>query len=136
MQSYLNLLRHVLEKGELHEDRTGTGTLSVFGYQWRHDLREGFPLLTTKRVPLRWVAEELRWFLSGSTNEKDLRAAGVDIWKEWATPEQCAKFGREEGNLGPVYGELWRKFRKLMAVVPTKSKVSLTVSRRIQIVGG
>lgn len=110
MQSYLRLLNHVLENGESHDDRTGTGTLSVFGYQWRHDLRTGFPLLTTKKLPLRWIAEELRWFLSGSTYEPDLRAQGVDIWKEWATPEQCAKFGREEGNLGPVYGELWRKF--------------------------
>lgn len=110
MQSYQELLQTVLSKGEDHDDRTGTGTLSIFGYQWRHDLSEGFPLLTTKKVPLRWVAEELRWFLSGSTNEADLRAHKVDIWKEWATEEQCAKFGRHEGDLGPIYGSLWRNF--------------------------
>ncbi|MFG0261884.1 MAG: thymidylate synthase [Novipirellula sp. JB048] len=110
MKSYLNLLRDVLENGEAHDDRTGVGTRSVFGRQWRHDMRDGFPLLTTKRVPLRWVFEELRWFLSGSTNAKDLQAAGVDIWDEWATSEQCEKFGRAEGDLGPVYGGLWRRF--------------------------
>lgn len=110
MQSYLDLLKHVLANGESHDDRTGVGTISVFGYQWRHDMRMGFPLLTTKRVALRWVAEELRWFLSGSTNEKDLRERGVDIWKEWATAEECAKFGREEGDLGPIYGKLWRGY--------------------------
>ena len=110
MKSYLDLLRDVIRNGESHDDRTGVGTVSVFGRQWRHDMREGFPLLTTKKIPLRWVFEELRWFLSGSTNEKDLRKQGVDIWAEWATPEQCAKFDREPGDLGPVYGKLWRSF--------------------------
>ncbi len=76
----------------------------------RFDLRAGFPIVTTKSVPFRWVAEELFWFLSGSTNEADLRARGVDIWAEWATAEQTARFGREEGDLGPVYGYLWRSF--------------------------
>jgi len=110
MQTYHKLLLHILVNGEPHQDRTGVGTKSVFGYQWRHNMREGFPLLTTKRVSLRWVFEELRWFLSGSTDETLLRAQGVDIWKEWATAEQCAKFGREAGDLGPIYGKQWRDF--------------------------
>ncbi len=110
MRQYHALLRHVLDTGVPHEDRTGVGTLSAFGYQMRFDLREGFPIVTTKRVPFRWVAEELFWFLSGSTDERELRERGVDIWEEWATPEQTARFGREEGDLGPVYGYLWRSF--------------------------
>jgi thymidylate synthase len=110
MKQYHDLLKHILSTGTRHEDRTGVGTISAFGYQTRFDLREGFPIVTTKRVPFRWVAEELFWFLSGSTNERDLRARGVDIWEEWATPGQTARFGREEGDLGPVYGYLWRSF--------------------------
>jgi thymidylate synthase len=110
MRQYHDLLRHILDNGTEHADRTGVGTISAFGYQTRFDLREGFPIVTTKRVPFRWVAEELFWFLSGSTNEADLRARGVDIWQEWATAEQTARFGREEGDLGPVYGYLWRSF--------------------------
>src|SRR6478736_1815306 len=110
MKQYHDLLRHILKRGTRHEDRTGVGTISTFGYQMRFDLREGFPIVTTKRVPFRWVAEELFWFLSGSTDERDLRARGVDIWDEWATAEQTAKFGRKEGDLGPVYGYLWRSF--------------------------
>ena len=110
MRQYHDLLRHILDNGTRHEDRTGVGTISTFGYQTRFDLREGFPIVTTKRVPFRWVAEELFWFLSGSTDEKDLRARGVDIWEEWATVEQAARFGRPEGDLGPVYGYLWRSF--------------------------
>lgn len=110
MKQYHDLLKHILETGNRHEDRTGVGTISAFGYQTRFDLRVGFPIVTTKRVPFRWVAEELFWFLSGSTDEKDLRARGVDIWEEWATPEQTARFGRPEGDLGPVYGYLWRSF--------------------------
>lgn len=93
-----------------HEDRTGVGTISTFGYQTRFNLREGFPIVTTKSVPFRWVAEELFWFLSGSTSEQELNARGVDIWAEWATAEQTAKFGRPEGDLGPIYGYLWRSF--------------------------
>ena len=85
MQQYHNLLRHILDNGVRHEDRTGVGTISTFGYQTRFDLREGFPIVTTKRVPFRWVAEELFWFLSGSTSEQELNECGVDIWAEWAT---------------------------------------------------
>lgn len=110
MKQYHEILKHILETGTRHEDRTGVGTISAFGFQTRFDLREGFPIVTTKRVPFRWVAEELFWFLSGSTDEPDLRARGVDIWQEWATAEQTARFGREEGDLGPVYGYLWRSF--------------------------
>lgn len=110
MKQYHDLLKHILANGTRHEDRTGTGTISAFGYQTRFDLREGFPIVTTKKVPFRWVAEELFWFLNGSTDEKDLTARGVDIWAEWATAEQTARFGRQTGDLGPVYGYLWRSF--------------------------
>jgi thymidylate synthase len=110
MFQYHDLLKHVLAAGTHHEDRTGVGTISTFGYQMRFDLREGFPIVTTKRVPFRWIAEELFWFLSGSTDEKDLRDRGVDIWAEWATEDQTARFDRQEGDLGPVYGYLWRSF--------------------------
>lgn len=110
MKQYQQLLRHILENGSRHEDRTGVGTLSVFGYQTRYDLRETFPIVTTKRVPFRWIFEELAWFLSGDTNEKNLQARGVDIWAEWADEEHTKKFGREVGDLGPIYGYLWRSF--------------------------
>ena len=110
MKQYHDLLRHVLDNGVAHSDRTGVGTVSVFGYQTRFDLRAGFPIVTTKRVPFRWVAEELFWFLSGDTDEKNLRARGVDIWAEWADLAHTSRFGREEGDLGPVYGYLWRSF--------------------------
>lgn len=110
MKQYHDLLRSILSNGVEHRDRTGVGTISHFGYQTRFDLRQGFPIVTTKRVPFRWVAEELFWFLSGDTNEASLRAAGVDIWSEWATPEQTARFGRAAGDLGPIYGYLWRSF--------------------------
>jgi len=108
MESYLGLLRHIRENGDGHDDRTGTGTQSVFGAQWKHRMQDGFPLLTTKKLPLRWIAEELFWFLSGSTDVADLQAKGVDIWDEWATAEQCARFNRDKGDLGPIYGRLWR----------------------------
>lgn len=110
MKQYQDLLKYILDKGVEHEDRTGVGTISAFGYQTRFDLNEGFPIVTTKRVPFRWVAEELFWFLSGSTDERELRARGVDIWQEWATAEQTGRFGRSEGDLGPIYGYLWRSF--------------------------
>lgn len=110
MKQYHAILRSILEHGTEHQDRTGVGTISHFGYQTRFDLREGFPIVTTKRVPFRWVAEELFWFLSGDTNETNLRAKGVDIWKEWADEEHTGRFGREPGDLGPVYGYLWRSF--------------------------
>ncbi len=110
MKQYHDILRSILERGTAHQDRTGVGTLSHFGYQTRFDLRAGFPIVTTKRVPFRWVAEELFWFLSGDTNEANLRARGVDIWKEWADEEHTRRFGREPGDLGPIYGYLWRSF--------------------------
>lgn len=110
MRQYHELLRHILDTGTRHADRTGVGTISTFGYQTRFDLLEGFPIVTTKRVPFRWVAEELFWFLSGGTSDADLHARGVDIWREWATAEQTARFGRTEGDLGPIYGYLWRSF--------------------------
>lgn len=110
MKQYQDLLKHILRNGTRHEDRTGVGTISVFGYQNRYDLRQGFPIVTTKKVPFRWVAEELFWFLSGDTNEKNLQSRGVDIWAEWADEGHTSKFGREAGDLGPVYGYLWRSF--------------------------
>ena len=110
MKQYQDLLRSILENGREHQDRTGVGTISHFGYQTRFDLRMGFPVVTTKKIPFRWIAEELFWFLSGDTNESNLRARGVDIWKEWADVEHTSRFGRVEGDLGPIYGYLWRSF--------------------------
>ncbi len=110
MKQYKELLQHILDNGTKHEDRTGVGTISTFGYQTRFDLSDGFPIVTTKRVPFRWVAEELFWFLSGNTSEENLQARGVDIWKEWADEEHTSRFGREAGDLGPIYGYLWRSF--------------------------
>jgi len=110
MKQYHDILRSILEHGAEHEDRTGVGTISHFGFQTRFDLRDGFPIVTTKKVPFRWIAEELFWFLSGDTNEANLRAKGVDVWKEWADEEHTRRFGREPGDLGPIYGYLWRSF--------------------------
>lgn len=110
MKQYHDLLRSILANGNEHRDRTGVGTISHFGYQTRFDLRLGFPIVTTKKIPFRWVAEELFWFLSGDTNEANLRTRGVDIWAEWADEEHTRRFGREPGDLGPVYGYLWRSF--------------------------
>lgn len=110
MKQYHDLLRSILENGSERQDRTGVGTISHFGYQTRFDLRAGFPIVTTKKIPFRWVAEELFWFLSGDTNEVNLRAKGVDIWAEWADEEHTRAFKREAGDLGPVYGYLWRSF--------------------------
>ena len=110
MKQYHDLLRSILTNGSEHRDRTGVGTISHFGYQTRFDLREGSPIVTTKRVPFRWVAEELFWFLSGDTNEAHLRAKGVDIWAEWADEAHTKRFARKAGDLGPVYGYLWRSF--------------------------
>lgn len=110
MKQYHDLLRSILLQGHEHHDRTGVGTISSFGYQTRFNLRDGFPLVTSKKVPFRWVAEELFWFLSGDTNEANLRARGVDIWAEWADEEHTSRFGRTPGDLGPVYGYLWRSF--------------------------
>ena len=110
MQQYLDLLDRVLEHGNPREDRTGTGTIGVFGHQMRFDLSERFPLLTTKKLHLRSIIHELLWFLSGDTHVAALQQNNVRIWNEWATAEQTARFGRQEGDLGPVYGHQWRNF--------------------------
>ncbi|HEV2827837.1 MAG TPA: thymidylate synthase [Pyrinomonadaceae bacterium] len=110
MKQYHDLLKSILANGTEHHDRTGVGTISHFGFQTRFDLRQGFPIVTTKKIPFRWIVEELFWFLSGDTNEANLRARGVDIWAEWADAEHTARFNREPGDLGPVYGYLWRSF--------------------------
>ena len=110
MRPYLDLLQHILESGRPRQDRTGVGTLGVFGHQMRFDLRDGFPLLTTKKLHLRSILHELLWFLSGDTHVGYLQDHRVRIWNDWATAEQCARFGRAEGDLGPVYGHQWRNF--------------------------
>ncbi len=130
MKQYLELLDHVLTKGAKKSDRTGTGTISVFGYQMRFNLGDGFPLLTTKKMHLKSIVHELLWFISGNTNIKYLRDNGVKIWDEWAD---------KDGNLGPVYGSQWRSWpaadgRKIDQLINVINSIKTTPDSRRHIV--
>ena len=110
MKQYLELLKYVLENGEKKTDPQGIGNFAVCGYQMRFNMNDGFPLLTTKKMPLKSIIYELLWFLKGDTNVRYLQEHGVTIWDEWATKEACAKYNLPEGELGPIYGEKWRRW--------------------------
>ena len=131
---YKRLLEDILDNGELIQNgRTAEAYCSVFGRQYRVSLRDGFPLLTTKKVPFRLIASELLWFLSGSSNVKDLQAQNNHIWDEWATKEQCAKFGRKEGDLGPVYGPLWREWPNLVECTTAEFRAAARMAYDVHI---
>lgn len=125
MQQYLDGLHYILKHGTPSDDRTGTGTLSVFGLSMRYDLADGFPLVTTKRVHLKSVIHELLWFLSGDTNIGYLKAKGVSIWDEWAD---------ETGDLGPVYGKQWRNFGGVDQIATLVEQIKTTPDSRRLIV--
>jgi len=131
MKAYLDLLRRALDQGDERGDRTGTGTLGVFGHQMRFRLQDGFPLLTTKKLHIKSIVHELLWFLAGETHVEPLQAQGVRIWNEWATAEACAKFGRQEGDLGPVYGHQWRNFGASKLPDGTYAKDGVDQIRRV-----
>lgn len=113
--SYQVLLSKLLSADD-KDDRTGTGSTEIFGHQMRFDLSKGFPLFTSKQVHFKSIAIELLWFLRGCTDNKWLKDRGVSIWDEWATKEQCERFGRKEGDLGPIYGHQWRNFGEISEI--------------------
>jgi len=112
VQQYLDLLKYVLDNGAKKGDPQGVGNIAICGYQMRFKMDDGFPMMTTKKVPLKSVIYELLWFLRGDTNVKYLNDHGVTIWDEWATPEACARYGLPAGELGPIYGAQWRHWKK------------------------
>ena len=123
MKQYLDLVQHILDHGEEKKDRTGTGTISVFGYQCKYDLRDGFPLLTTKKVLFDALVYELLWFLKGSTNINDDLKQHTPIWNAWARPD---------GELGPIYGYQWRKWEKFVLDEKNQGSIVVNISIRFK----